>query len=98
MPRIKRFEDITAWQLARDLASLIYTVTRKRTFNDDHSLRDQLRRAAVSVVANIAEGFERGSDKQLTQFLYTARGSAGEVRSLLYVALDQNYPRYCARG
>lgn len=89
--KIKRFEDIQAWQKARDLVNSVYGLTRKPSFDQDRGLKDQIRRAAVSIVANIAEGFERRSDKELAQFLYTARGSAGEVRSLLYVALDQSY-------
>ncbi|HAF71196.1 MAG: S23 ribosomal protein [Acetothermia bacterium 64_32] len=91
MSTVRRFEDLAAWKLARELVCLIYAVTKKSDFDSDISFRDQFRRAAVSIVANVAEGFERGSDKQLIQFLYNARGSAGEVRSLLYVALDQGY-------
>ena len=89
MSRAERFEDLEVWQLARELTGRLYSITRKPGFPDP-TLRDQLRRAAVSIVANIAEGFERRSDREFIQFLYHTRGSAGELRSLLYVALDQH--------
>ena len=91
MAEIRRFEDIDAWKSARQLVSDIYTITSKGAFAKDFGLRDQIRRAAVSVMSNIAEGFERGGDKDFTQFLSLAKGSCGEVRSQLYVALDQKY-------
>jgi four helix bundle protein len=91
MAEIKRFEDIDAWKSARQLVSAIYTITSKGAFAKDFGLRDQIRRAAVSVMSNIAEGFERGGDKEFTQFLSLAKASCGEVRSQLYVALDQKY-------
>jgi four helix bundle protein len=91
MGKIERFEDIQAWQKARDLVNAVYALTRKPGFDQDRSLKDQIRRATISIVANIAEGYERRSDKEFSQFLYTARGSAGEVRSSLYVAQDQGY-------
>ncbi len=86
MARIERFEDIEAWQNARELVKQVYQVTRKAGFARDFGLRDQIQRAAVSVMSNIAEGFERGSNKEFTQFLFIARGSAGEVHSLAYAA------------
>jgi four helix bundle protein len=86
--KIKRFEDIKAWQAARELVSAVYRVSGKGKFEKDFGLRDQIRRAAVSVMSNIAEGFERCSDKEFNRFLYIAKGSAGEVRSHLFVALD----------
>lgn len=86
--KIERFEDIEAWREARLLVSSIYNLARGPRLAADKSLRDQLQRAAVSVMANIAEGFERGSNRQFIQYLLQARGSAGEVRSLLYVAHD----------
>ncbi|MEW6216241.1 MAG: four helix bundle protein [Candidatus Bipolaricaulota bacterium] len=89
--RISRFEEIQAWQKGRELAKAVYALTRSPGFTADRSLKDQIRRAAVSIGANIAEGFERCSDRQFAQFLYNARGSAGEVRSLLYLARDQDY-------
>ncbi len=88
MGRIECFEDIEAWKRARDLSEAIYRVTREGAFARDYGLRDQIRRAAVSVLSNIAEGFERGSDKEFRRFLVIAKGSAGEVRAQLYVALD----------
>ena len=89
--RIERFEEIEAWQEARALVLDVYSLTKKPSFYRDRNLSDQLRRAAISIVANIAEGFERGSNRQFAQFLAQARGSAGEVRSLLYVVHDLGY-------
>ena len=91
MPTIERFEDIESWQGARALVKAIYEITRQGDFARDYGLRDQIRRAAVSIMSNIAEGFERGSDREFRHFLHIAKGSAGEVRSLLYVALDLEY-------
>jgi len=91
MAQIKRFEDIEGWKKARELVSAIYAVSSKGSFAKDFELRDQIRRAAVSVMSNIAEGFERGGDKEFSQFLSLAKASCGEVRSQLYVALDQKY-------
>ncbi|HST04213.1 MAG TPA: four helix bundle protein [Chloroflexia bacterium] len=91
MGTIKRFEDMEVWKNARELSKAIYAVTSRREFAFDAALRDQMRRAAVSIVSNIAEGFERGSDKELKQFLIISKGSAGEIRAQLYVALDASY-------
>ena len=91
MATIERFEDIKAWQAARDLVAVVYRVSGRGKFEKDFGLRDQIRRASVSVMSNIAEGFERGSDKEFCRFLYIAKGSAGEVRSHLFVALDLGY-------
>ena len=88
MGKIERFEDIDAWKKARELTKIIYEVTSQGKLASDFSLKDQLRRAAVSIMANIAEGFEREGNKEFRQFLATAKGSAGEVKALLYVALD----------
>jgi len=88
MAKIERFEDIDAWKKARELTKIIYEVTSQGKLASDFSLRDQLRRAAVSIMANIAEGFEREGNKEFRQFLATAKGSAGEVKALLYVAMD----------
>ena len=85
------FEDLKVWQKARELANLIYSATRQETFSRDFGLVDQIRRAAVSVISNIAEGFERGSYTEFIQFLYIAKGSCGEVRAQLYIARDQKY-------
>jgi four helix bundle protein len=82
--KYERFEDLPAWKAAMDLVQRIYALTRDRFFSQPGDLRDQLRRAALSVSNNIAEGFERGSTAELLAFLYIARGSAGEVRSMLH--------------
>ena len=91
MSKIAKFEDIVAWQKARELTKEVYKCTRTGEFARDYGLRDQIRRASVSVMANIAEGFERGGDKEFVQFLSTSKGSCGEVKSHLYAALDQSY-------
>jgi four helix bundle protein len=91
MSKIERFEDIVAWQKARVLTKDIYTVSKAGEFSRDFGLRDQIQRASVSTMSNIAEGFERGGDNEFIQFLSHAKGSCGEVRSQLYVALDQGY-------
>ncbi len=88
MGRIERFEDLQIWQEARVVANSIY-----KTFADkkDYGFRDQIQRASVSVMNNIAEGFERGSENELIRYLYIAKASSGEVRSMLYLATDLNY-------
>ena len=91
MATFKRFEDIQAWQKARQATRLIYEVTAEGLFTKDYGLRDQTRRASVSIMANIAEGFGRHSDKEFANFLNMAHGSVSEVQSHLYVALDLNY-------
>jgi len=91
MAAIRRFEEIDAWQRARELTRAIYEVTRSGTFARDFGLRDQIRRAAVSVMSNIAEGFGRGGNREFLQFLSVARGSVAEVQAQLYVALDAGY-------
>ncbi len=88
---VKSFEELNIWKNARELVRLIYAFTKKDRFSKDFSLCDQMKRASVSIMTNIAEGFERGSNKEFIQFLYIAKGSCSEVRSLLYVACDQNY-------
>jgi four helix bundle protein len=88
--KIERFEDIVAWQKARVLTKEIYASTRVGEFMRDFGLRDQIQRASVSTMSNIAEGFERGGDKEFIQFLSNSKGSCGEVKSHLYVALDQS--------
>lgn len=84
----QRFEDLIAWQRARELTRDIYGVTRTGTFARDFGLVDQIRRAAVSVMSNIAEGYERSRSGEFHHFLLIAKGSCGEVRSQLYVAMD----------
>jgi len=91
MAGIGRFEDIVAWQKARVLAREIYRVTDSAGFARDFGLKDQIRRASVSVMANIAEGFERAGRAEFHQFLVVAKASCAEVRSHLYVALDAGY-------
>ncbi len=88
MPLIKRFEDIIAWQEARKLMKQIYQITRKGEFKKDFGLRDQIQRASVSSMSNIAEGFDCESNVEFARFLVIARRSAVEVQSLLYTALD----------
>ena len=85
--KYERFEDLPVWKAAIDLAERVYHLTRRGFFVQPGDLRDQLRRAALSVSNNIAEGFERGSTAELLAFLYIARGSAGEARSMLRFAL-----------
>jgi four helix bundle protein len=91
MARVTRFEDLDAWQRARELAGAIYRQSESGRFASDFGLRDQIRRAAVSVMSNVAEGFERGGDQEFVQFLATAKGSCGELRAQLYIAKDQGY-------
>lgn len=91
MATFQKFEDIEAWQRARKLTHEIYTVSNENPFSKDYGLRDQIRKASVSIMSNIAEGFERGGTKEFIQFLSIAKGSSGEFRSQLYVALDQGY-------
>ena len=89
--KIERFEDIEAWKRARELVRGIYQLTSEGNFARDYSLKDQIRRASVSVMSNIAEGFSRKSNKEFIQFLHVAKGSASEVQSQLYIALDLKY-------
>ena len=91
MAKIERFEDLISWQKARELNRLIYQVSKKGAFAKDFGLRDQMRRASVSIMSNIAEGFERGGDREFIQYLSIAKGSCGEVRAQLYAALDEAY-------
>jgi four helix bundle protein len=91
MSAFQRFEDIEAWQKARELTKAIYALSNDGQFARDFGLRDQIRRASVSIMSNIAEGFGRGGNKEFIQFLSTAKGSASEVQAQLYVALDAGY-------
>lgn len=88
---VKRFEDLIAWQKARELTKEIYKVTRKQGFSRDFGLSNQIQRASVSIMSNLSEGFERGSRGEFHQFVVIAKGSCAEVRSQLYVALDAGY-------
>ncbi len=91
MTTFKRFEEIEAWQEARKLVKQLYSLSKTEKFSRDFGLRDQVRRASVSIMANIAEGHERGGSGEFIQFLSIAKASAAEVKSHLYVALDQEY-------
>ena len=91
MKKVERFEDLIAWQKARVLAQTVYTMTRERTFAKDIGLSGQVQRAAISIMANIAEGFERNRSGEFHQFLSVAKGSCAEVRSHLYAAHDAGY-------
>jgi four helix bundle protein len=87
----KSFEETAVWKESRELVKAVYKLTNGLQFRKDHGLLDQVRRASVSILSNIAEGFERGSNAELIHFLYVAKGSAGELRAQMYVALDQGY-------
>ena len=91
MATIKNFEDLESWKKARKLAGSVYQLTRKENFARDFGLRDQIQRAGSSVMHNIAEGFDSGSDPEFVRFLKMARRSASEVQSELYLALDCQY-------
>ena len=91
MATYESFEELQVWQKARQLVNEVYTLSKNSTFGRDLGLRDQIRRAADSVMSNVAEGFERGGTGEFIQFLSMTKGSAGEVRSQLYVAHDQGY-------
>jgi four helix bundle protein len=88
---VERFEDLIAWQKARALTKMIYEATRDNAFSRDFGLSNQIQRAAVSIMSNIAEGFERGSTGDYQRFLAIAKASCAEVRSQLYVAYDVGY-------
>jgi four helix bundle protein len=89
--KIEHFEDMECWKKARELTKFVYEISSISKFARDYGLRDQIRRASVSVLSNIAEGFERDGNKEFIQFLSLAKGSSGEVRAQLYVAFDQQY-------
>ena len=91
MANVERFEDLIAWQKARELTRTVYEVTRQGDFAKDFGLSGQIQRAAVSIMSNIVEGFERGGRGEFHQFLSTAKASCAEVRPQLYVALDVGY-------
>lgn len=91
MAKIERFEDLQSWQKARLLANMIYDLTGHQNFNRDYQLGNQIRDAAGSIMHNIAEGFDSGTDPEFVRFLKIARRSASEVQSELYLALDRKY-------
>jgi four helix bundle protein len=88
---VRRFEDLEVWQLARELSKFVFEITSKEPFCNDYKFRDQMRAASGSAMDNIAEGFDRGGNKEFGQFLSISRGSAGEVRSQSYRAFDYKY-------
>lgn len=88
---VKNFEDLKIWQVAKQLTKQVYTVTSIEKYHRDYSLVDQTRRAAVSVMANIAEGFEHENNKEFIQYLYIAKGSCGELRSHLWIAEELTF-------
>jgi four helix bundle protein len=91
MAKIEKFEDLIAWKKARQLTKDIYEVSRQGSLNKDVGLKAQMQRAAVSIMANLAEGFERGKRTEFHQFISVAKSSCAELRSHLYVALDAGY-------
>lgn len=91
MAGVRCFEDLAVWQKAREFTKTIYNATSEGRWAKDYGLSDQIRRASVSIMSNIAEGFERNGENEFGRFLSVAKGSAGEVRAQLYVALDVGY-------
>lgn len=91
MASFERFEDIEGWKLARQATNQVYELSSAGEFSRDFALVNQMRRASISIMSNIAEGFERDGNKEFLQFLSIAKGSCGEVRSQLYIAFDRKY-------
>jgi len=91
LSKIEKFEDIRAWKSAREVVNRIYEISQSEKFKRDFSLCDQIKRASISMMSNIAEGFSRQSTKEFIQFLFIAKGSSAEVQSQLYIALDRGY-------
>lgn len=91
MTTFRSVEEIDAWRKARELVKQVYAITKKSAFSKDYGLKDQIRRASISTMSNIAEGYERDGTREFIQFLSVAKGSTGEVKSHLYAALDQGY-------
>lgn len=89
--KVQRFEDLIAWQKSRELTRSIYKVSREGEFGRDYGLRNQIQRAAVSIMSNLAEGFERGKNTEFHQFVSVAKGSCAELRCQLYIAKDAGY-------
>ncbi len=87
----KKFEDLEVWIVAKDTSVMIYKITENENLRKDFGLKDQIRRASISVISNIAEGFERNGNKEFIQFLSIAKGSAGEVRAQLYIIKELNF-------
>ena len=91
MAVVRRFEDLEVWIAAKDASVMIYKITENESLRKDFGLKDQIRRASISVISNIAEGFERNGNKECIQFLSIAKGSAGEVRAQLYIIKELNF-------
>ena len=91
MSKIQKFEDLICWQKSRLIVKDIYKITSVDIFKKDFALKEQIRRASISIVLNIAEGFARKSHKEFTRFLFMSHGSVSEVQAALYLALDLNY-------
>lgn len=91
MAIFRNFEELNSWVKARELVNMTYDISSKGSFGKDFALKDQIRRAAISIMTNIAEGFARFHKKEFIRFLDIAQGSASEVISLSYIVLDQNY-------
>jgi len=87
----KRFEDLDVWIAAKDASVMIYKITENESLKKDFGLKDQIRRASISIISNIAEGFERNGNKEFIQFLSIAKGSAGEVRAQLYIIKELEF-------
>ena len=98
MHKFKSFEEIVSWQKARELNKKIYLTTGAARFKIDFDLARQMRRSSISISSNIAEGFERNSDREFAHFLFIAKASAGELRSQLYLAADLNYIEKLSNG
>ena len=91
MGSVERFEDLDVWKMSRELVNKIYSITRKKDFSTDFGLKNQIRRSSVSVMNNISEGFEGRTVNRFIEYLGISKGSCGETRSMLYVALDCEY-------
>jgi|SRR5699024_905843 len=91
MATIRKFEELDVWKLSREIVNAVYDLSNNDVFSKDFALRDQICRSAISMLSNIAEGVESGTDKQFARYLKIAKGSAGECRAQLYIALDQQY-------
>lgn len=91
MPTVNNFEDLRVWKTSREIVNEIYSITKKAPFAKDFALIDQIRRAAISIMSNIAEGFESASDKKFVNYVNIAKASAGECRAQVYISIDQGY-------
>ena len=91
MATIMKFEELDVWKLARSIVNDTYSLSKEGGFKQDYALRNQIRGSAISILSNIAEGFESGTDKQFARYLKIAKGSAGECRAQFYIAKDQRY-------